>query len=146
MKSALAVRHQDRRLKTRHQARSLQVTVSPRGFFRRFRRATAVRCIDINRYGMAIETSKRFRPKEWLSLNFRGRYIAESDILGIIASVTEVNGGFRYGINFAYCTHSKLYSREVDNALSRIESLCSQEEAAAPSAPSRMLFKPFWGI
>src|SRR5690554_9746 len=86
MKNAFAVRPRDRRLKTRHQARSLEVTVSPKGFFRRFQRATAVRCIDINRYGMAIETSRRFRLKEWISLNFRGRYIAESDILGIIAS------------------------------------------------------------
>ncbi len=127
MKNALAVRLPDRRLKARHKARSLQVTVTPRGFFKRLRRATPVHCIDINRYGMAIETCQRFRLKERISLNFRGRYIAESDILGIIASITEVNGRFRYGINFAYCTHKKFYSREVDNALSRIESLCSQE-------------------
>lgn len=127
MKNALAVQPPDRRLKARHKAQSLQVTVSPKGFFRRFRREMPVLCIDINRYGMAIETSKRFRLKEKIFLNFRGRYISESDIQGIVASVTETDGRFRYGISFAYCTSAKHYSREVDNALSRIEGLCNQQ-------------------
>ena len=126
MKDASALRQQDRRLKVRHKALSLQVTVSPKGFFRRFRQPIRVHCLDINRYGMAMETSQRLRLREHVLLDFRGRYISETDIEGIVTSVREVEGQFRYGISFAYCTCNKRYSREVDNALSRIETLCSQ--------------------
>src|SRR5690606_24988066 len=122
MKEASALRQQDRRLKARHKANCLQVTLNPRGFFRRFRQPVVVRCIDINRYGMAMETAQRLRLREHVLLDFKGRYISETDIEGIVTSVREVDGVYRYGISFAYCTDSKLYSREVDNALSRIES------------------------
>ena len=127
MKEASAIRQQDRRLKTRHKAHNLEVTLSPKGIFRRFRQPIRVQCIDINRYGMALETSHKLRLRERVLLDIRGRYISETDIEGIITSVREVEDGqYRYGISFAYCTCNKLYSREVDNALSRIETICSQ--------------------
>jgi len=131
MKEALASRpqdRQDRRLKVRHRAPDLQVTLSPTGWLRRFRQPVKVRCVDINRYGMALETDQKLRKNERVWLAFKGRYIAESDIEGVVVSTQTCNGHYRYGIAFAYCTYSKLYSREVDNALSRIESLCSQSE------------------
>lgn len=138
MKDASELRPKDRRLKTRHRAHGLQVTLTPKGFFhffRLFRQPVQVNCIDINRYGMAIETPVKLRPKDRVLLDFKGRYISESDIEGIVTSVRALDGGsYRYGISFAYCTISKMYSRQIDNALSRIETLCSQWQSGSGPA------------
>ncbi len=115
----------DRRIKRRHKAPDLGVTLKGIGFRNWFRPALAVNCVDFNRYGMAVESELPFRPRERLAVSFRGKYICKSDVE---AQVTECvplkNGsGFRVSLVFSYTLNNKNYCRQIDNALSRIESI-----------------------
>lgn len=117
---------QDRRIKARHKAPCLQVTVRGKGIINWFRGGTEVQCLDINRYGMAIESPIPFRVKDKVQLDFKGKYITQSDIEGQISSIVKRGNYYRVGITFTYCNCSKSYSREIDNALSRIEHIYHQ--------------------
>lgn len=123
---------QDRRIKSRHAAPCLGVTLRPDGILNVFRKPVDVQCIDINRYGMAIECDTPFREGERVALDFKGKYICKSNIKAVVSSATEIDGTFRYGLTFCYCLDSKLYSREEDNALSRIESLYNSQYQEKP--------------
>lgn len=116
----------DRRIKARHRADTLEVSAAAVGLLKLFKGHIALQCVDFNRYGMAVECSHKFKKGERLAFRFRGRYIHENDIEGIITSVASTDNGFRYGVVFSYAISQKSYSREVDNALSRIEALFSR--------------------
>lgn len=123
MKECKITQRPERRIKSRHSAPCLGVTLRPAGVLNVFRRAVDVKCLDINRYGMAVECPVSYREGEKVSLDFKGKYISKSNIKAIVSSVTQIRNTYRYGLTFCYCLDSKLYSREDDNALSRIESL-----------------------
>ena len=119
-------RHFERRIKARHKAPLLTVKANFVGLFSRARNPMTVKCVDFNRYGMAIICDYKLKTGDKLEFSFRGRYITEDGIQGLVSSMTEIEGGFRYGILFSYCKSSRDYNREIDNALSRIEGLFSQ--------------------
>ncbi|MCP5207364.1 MAG: PilZ domain-containing protein [Hahellaceae bacterium] len=127
MKDCTFSRFQERRIKSRHAAPCLGVTLRPAGVLNIFRRSEEVKCLDINRYGMAIECGVRFREGEKVLIDFKGKYICQSNIKAVVSSATQEGRYFRYGLTFSYCLDSKLYSREEDNALSRIESLYNSQ-------------------
>lgn len=127
MKECSFSRFQERRIKSRHAAPCLGVTLKSAGMLTIFRRSVEVQCLDINRYGMAIECGTRFREGEKVLVDFRGKYIRQSNIKAVVSSATKVDDVFRYGLTFSYSLDSKLYSREEDNALSRIESLYNSQ-------------------
>ncbi|WP_369602975.1 PilZ domain-containing protein [Hahella sp. SMD15-11] len=124
----------DRRIKERHQARHLQVTARVITWFGVRKAPVEVECVDFNRYGMAIETPHAFRRGDRIEFSFRGRYISEQGILGTVVSRAPSRNGNRYGILFAYCQSPRYYTRETDNALARIERLCSELGIASDSA------------
>ncbi|OZG72910.1 hypothetical protein BTA51_13190 [Hahella sp. CCB-MM4] len=142
MRDCIFQRHFERRIKTRHKAPFLTVTANFVGLFSRSRQPLKVKCIDFNRYGMAILSDQRLKPGDKLEFSFRGRYITEDGIQGTVTSVAELQApcqsshprqisaeslsGYRYGIRFTYCQSPKEYSRDVDNAMSRIEGLFGQ--------------------
>ena len=118
---------QDRRIKSRHAAPCLGVSLRTAGVLNLFRSPVEVKCVDINRYGMAIECDTLFREGEKVVLDFKGKYICKSNIKAVVSSATHVDDTYRYGLTFCYCLDSKLYSREEDNALSRIESIYNSQ-------------------
>ncbi|MFD2229802.1 PilZ domain-containing protein [Alkalimarinus sediminis] len=126
MKDGISNYRQDRRIKERHSAPCLQVTIRPSGFLKWLRSTVDVKCIDINRYGMAVESPCRFRPKEKIALDFKGKYITESNISAVVTSCEKYAGKYRLGITFSYFTCNRQYSRKIDNALSRIERLYNE--------------------
>ncbi len=142
MRDCIFQRHFERRIKTRHKAPFLLVTANFVGLFSRTRQPLKVRCVDFNRYGMAILSEQRLRPGDKLEFSFRGRYITEDGIQGTVTSVAEIQDTshgsgakatsvkssttYRYGIRFSYCQSAKEYNRDVDNAMSRIEGLFGQ--------------------
>lgn len=119
-------RYLDRRIKSRHPADTLSVRAIPAKFFKWFKRPLALTCVDFNRYGMAVECKKLLRKGDRLLFSFRGRYIYENDIEGEVTSITRSGDVYRYGVVFSYTESPKRYSREVDNALSRIEGIYRQ--------------------
>ncbi|WP_020410505.1 hypothetical protein [Hahella ganghwensis] len=142
MRDCIFQRHFERRIKTRHKAPFLSVTANFVGLFSRSRHPLSVKCVDFNRYGMAITSEHKLKPGDKLEFSFRGRYITEDGIQGVVTSISEVptpetsaaqncarsssHPTYRYGIKFSYCQSPKDYSRDVDNALSRIEGLFGQ--------------------
>ncbi len=121
------LRESDRRIKARHSAPCLGITVRKSGFLNVFYRPVEAQCIDINRYGIALECEEFYRAGDKVCLDFQGKYICQSNIRATVSSVQRVNGRRRYGMIFNYCTDSRHYSREEDNALSRIESLYNEQ-------------------
>lgn len=118
---------QERRIKVRHKAPCLQVTLRPIGLLSWIRPTVQAVCIDINRYGMAVESDSRFRVKDKLLLDFKGKYISQSNVDAVVSSIRKLReGGYRIGLTFTYSVCHKHYSREIDNALSRIEHLYHQ--------------------
>lgn len=93
------------------------------GLRRWFAPSVSVRCLDINRYGMAICSKKAFKPRERILISFKGKYIVQSDVPGLVTESLPTDEGFRTSIRFSYAMDNKHYSRKIDNALSRIESL-----------------------
>ncbi|RMF18917.1 MAG: PilZ domain-containing protein [Gammaproteobacteria bacterium] len=124
----------ERRIKERHHAQHLSVTARAVSWFGVRRAPVCVECVDFNRYGMAIETTHIFRRGERIEFSFRGRYISEQGILGTVVSRTPSRHGTRYGILFAYCQSPRYYTRQTDNALARIERLCSELGLNQPTA------------
>lgn len=126
MKDGISNNKRDRRIKERHSAPCLQVTIRPSGFLKWLRSSVDVKCIDINRYGMAVESPCNFRPKEKITLDFKGKYITESNICAVVTTSEKYAGQYRLGITFSYSTCNRQYSRKIDNALSRIERLYNE--------------------
>lgn len=113
--------HQDRRIKTRYEAQCLEVQMRERGFLGRKRLPTAVTCLDMNRYGMAVLSPRAIEPGTRLFLDFSGKYISESSVAARVVEAYPYQAGFRIGIQFSYLHEKRGYSRAVDNALARIE-------------------------
>ncbi|MDX1754634.1 MAG: PilZ domain-containing protein [Marinobacter sp.] len=111
----------ERRIKPRYSARCLNVSVRERGFFGRQRKPTAVNCLDLNRYGMALISPKPIAPGSRLLLDMDGRYISESGVDARVVDCRPFQAGYRLGLRFNYCCDQQAYSRAMDNALSRIE-------------------------
>ena len=134
MKDGISNNKQDRRIKARHSAPCLQVTVRSSGIRKWLKSPVDVKCIDINRYGMAVESPNNFRPKEKITLDFKGKYITESNISAIVTTSEKHAGQYRLGITFSYSTCNRHYSRKIDNALSRIERLYNEQYNMAKKA------------
>ncbi|WP_166264531.1 PilZ domain-containing protein [Marinobacter caseinilyticus] len=118
----MTIDHKDRRIKNRYEAQCLKVQLRERGFIARQRKApTAVTCLDMNRYGMAVLSPRAMEPGTRLFLDFNGKYISESRVAARVVTVHPYQTGYRVSIQFSYCHEHKRYSRAVDNALSRIE-------------------------
>ncbi len=118
---------QDRRIKARHKAPCLQISIRQQGLLAWLKPAIQVVCIDINRYGMAIETDTTLNLRDKLRLDFKGKYISQSNVDAVVSSIRPLgSGGYRVGLTFTYSVCQKHYSREMDNALSRIEHLYHQ--------------------
>lgn len=111
----------DRRIKERYPAQCLRVQFRERGFLGRGRNPTAVTCLDLNRYGMALLSPRPVEPGASLYLDFDGKYISESRVAARVVECQPFQTGFRVSIQFSYCLEKNGYSRAVDNALSRIE-------------------------
>ena len=60
--AAMASKPSDRRIKERFPATCLNVQLSERGFFGRGKNPVAVNCLDMNRYGMAVQYFNRSNP------------------------------------------------------------------------------------
>ncbi|PID43247.1 MAG: PilZ domain-containing protein [Gammaproteobacteria bacterium] len=113
----------DRRIKARHLAPCLKITIRRPGLLHLFCRKLSAKCIDINRYGIGIECKEGLKAGDRVILDFAGKYICQSNIRAIVSNARVINGINRYGLVFSYFLSSKNYSRKEDNALSRIESL-----------------------
>lgn len=72
---------------------------------------------------MAIQADKMLKPKDRVLISFKGKYIAQSNVPGLVTECIENEEGYRMSIRFSYAMDSKHYCRKIDNALSRIESL-----------------------
>ena len=134
MKDGISNNKQERRIKERHSAPCLQVTIRPSGILKWLKNPIDVKCIDINRYGMAVESPNNFRLKEKITLDFKGKYITESNICAVVTSSEEHDGQYRLGVTFSYSTCNRQYSRKIDNALSRIERLYNERYSLAKKA------------
>tara|TARA_R110000850_G_scaffold152840_1_gene276117 strand:+ start:398 stop:802 length:405 start_codon:yes stop_codon:yes gene_type:complete len=117
----------ERRIKRRHKAPDLRITIQSSGIKKWFSSSLDVRCLDINRYGMAISSKKPLRPKDKILITFKGKYISESNIAGIVTESAEVKNIHRISVVFSYAMESKDYCRKTDNALSRIESIYNNQ-------------------
>ena len=124
----------DRRIKARHSAPCLQVTIRPSGLLKWLKNAIDVQCIDINRYGMAVESTSNFKPKEKITLDFKGKYISQSNVFATVTSSEKHAETYRLGITFSYSTCNKQYSRKMDDALSRIERLYNERYSVVKKA------------
>lgn len=123
----------DRRIKRRHKAPDLRVSIKAAGFKKWFRPSVEVYCLDINRYGMAIETQQAFKPKDRVVISFRGKYIHHSNVPGVVTECIEINNKYRLSIAFSYALDHRDYCRRTDNALSRIESLYNNHHQSRAS-------------
>ena len=128
----------ERRIKRRHKAPDLRVTIKAAGLKKWFRASVEVSCLDINRYGMAIETNKLFKAKDKVVIGFKGKYISQSNVLGVVTESVKCDCGergshYRISVAFSYALDCKDYCRKTDNALSRIESLYSHKQESRAS-------------
>ena len=118
----------ERRIKRRHKAPDLRISIQASGIKKWFSSSLDVRCLDINRYGMAISSRKPLRAKDKILITFKG--ISQSNIAGVVTECVEAKQFYRISVVFSYAMGSKDYCRKTDNALSRIESIynnhCSQ--------------------
>ncbi|WP_404361683.1 PilZ domain-containing protein [Marinobacter sp.] len=112
---------EDRRIKNRYEAQCLEVQLRERSLLGRKKLPTAVTCLDMNRYGMAVLSPKPLEPGTRLYIDFSGKYISESRVAARVVENRSFQTGYRVGIQFSYLHEKKGYSRAVDNALSRIE-------------------------
>lgn len=128
----------ERRIKRRHKAPDLRVTIKAAGLKKWFRASVEVSCIDINRYGMAIETNKLFKAKDKVIIGFKGKYITQSNVFGVITESVKCDcptkgEHYRISVVFSYALKGENYCRKTDNALSRIESLYSHKQESRAS-------------
>jgi hypothetical protein len=115
----------ERRIKRRHKAPDLHISIKSVGLTKWFSPSFDVSCLDINRYGMAIQSKRALKPKDKVIVAFKGKYISQSNVSAIVTECTKVKNIYRISIVFSYALESKDYCRKIDNALSRIESLYS---------------------
>lgn len=113
----------ERRIKRRHKAPDLRISIQAAGIKKWFSSSLDVRCLDFNRYGMAISSKKPLRPKEKIWITFKGKYISHSNVAGVVTECVESRQYFRISVVFTYALDTKDYCRKTDNALSRIESI-----------------------
>lgn len=113
----------ERRIKSRHKAPDLKIKVKGSGLKAWFAGATKANCIDINRYGMAFESSRAFARKERVFVAFNGKYISQTNVPALVTQCIPKGGAWRVSLRFAYALDSEQYCRKMDNALSRIEGL-----------------------
>ena len=113
----------ERRIKRRHKAPDLTLSIRATGFKRWLRPSMSASCLDINRYGMALKAERMLKPKDRVMISFKGKYITQSNVPGIVTECLEQDGEYRMSIRFSYAVNSNEYSRKIDNALSRIESI-----------------------
>lgn len=120
----------ERRIKRRHKAPDLQLTIRTTGLKRWLLPSFTAQCLDFNRYGMAVQSDKLLKPKERILISFKGKYITQSNVPGLVTQCIPSSSGYRISVRFAYAIDAKNYCRKTDNALSRIESLynpCCQD-------------------
>lgn len=122
----------ERRIKRRHKAPDLRITIQAQGIKKWFSSSLDVHCLDINRYGMAISSKKPLRAKEKISINFKGKYISQSNVSGVVTECTQVTDHYRISVVFSYAMASKDYCRKIDNSLSRIESIYNKKHSQTP--------------
>ncbi|HLV76994.1 MAG TPA: PilZ domain-containing protein [Marinobacter sp.] len=122
----MAGKPNERRIKERFRASCLSVQLSERGFFGRGKNPVMVSCLDMNRYGMAVQCPRSVEPGARLYLNIRGKYIHEPLVAARVVRCYPWRTGFRVSLQFCYYLDQKRYSRAVDNALSRIEGFYSR--------------------
>lgn len=113
----------DRRIKARYAAQCLQVNLRERGFFGRGQKPTTVCCLDMNRYGMGLLSPRPIEAGSRLFLDFRGKYISETNVRARVVDCYPYQSGFRVSVQFTNFVSGRSYSRTVDNALSRIEGI-----------------------
>lgn len=111
----------DRRIKDRYPASCLKVHLQQRGLFGRGRNVITVTCLDLNRYGMAVQCPRPMVTGARVFLDLQGKYISESRIGARVIDCQPYQAGYRVSIQFSYCLNKRAYSRAMDNALSRIE-------------------------
>ena len=100
----------DRRIKNRHAAPCLGVKIRSGKLLSLVKRSHKAKCIDINRYGMALETDVYFKEGEKVKLDFRGKYIFQSNIEAIVlllvgVYITDYINFVRYRESDRYYTH-----------------------------------------
>lgn len=127
----------ERRIKRRHKTPDLRLSIRAAGLKRWLRPSTQAACIDFNRYGMAITSEHAFKPKDKILVSFKGKYISQSNVSGVVTECLSQNDQYRMSIVFCYATDTKHYDRKIDNALSRIESLYNQSSKSGcqPQVP-----------
>ncbi|MFE8071905.1 PilZ domain-containing protein [Marinobacteraceae bacterium S3BR75-40.1] len=126
----------DRRIKARFQAPCLDITVRRMGLLGLTKGPIKANCVDINRYGMAVVSPLPLAEGTRILVDFKGKYISQSGVKARIMSVQPYQAGYRLGIQFSYCMDRHLYSRTIDNALSRIEALYRDYRARRHSSSS----------
>lgn len=123
----------ERRIKSRHKTPNLRLNIRLTGLKGLFLPPMSVRCLDFNRYGMAFFSTRELKPKTRILATFKGKYIALSNVPGLVTESIAVDGGYRMSVRFAYAMENQLYDRNTDNALSRIEHLYHPENCRQAS-------------
>lgn len=113
----------DRRIKNRFRAPCLEIGMRRRSLLGWREEAVTLSCIDINRYGIGLQSPVPLGEGMRVQLDFRGKYISQSAVHATVVSVRPYRTGYRLGLHFDYCMDRRLYNRALDNALSRIEAL-----------------------
>ena len=127
MQSNRLINWAEKRIKLRHKAPGLRCKLSHTGISGWFKPTKTIECLDFNRYGMAALIASPLRTGTIISLQFKGKYIVQSNVKARVSSCIEQPDGFRVSLVFCYATDTKQYSRKIDNALSRIERIYSQQ-------------------
>ncbi|MDX1588458.1 MAG: hypothetical protein R3296_05920 [Oleiphilaceae bacterium] len=121
-------RHEEQRIKSRFRAHGLSVTLNRRRCLGLMRWSLKTRCLDINRYGVALVSPAPLPRGTRISLDFQGQYITQSGVQAeVVTRAPASGGGYRLGIRFLYCAYRHAYCRRLDNALSRIEAMYRQK-------------------
>jgi len=120
----------EQRIQPRYDAPCLSVRIRARRLIGWEKTTHEVNCVDINRYGTALQTDQDLKPGSRILLDFRGHYITQSNVCGrVVSRVKEGDGSHRVGVQFNYCVERNSYSRAIDNALSQIEAFCRRQMA-----------------
>ena len=118
----------ERRIKRRHKAPDLKLTIRTTGLKRWLAPTVYANCIDFNRYGMAITSDKRLKAGDCVVISFKGKYILQSNVPAIVTECIQTKARYRASLCFSYAMDSKKYCRKIDNALSRIESIYNVQD------------------
>ena len=133
----------ERRIKRRHKAPDLKLTIRTTGLKRWLAPTVYANCIDFNRYGMAITSVQRLKAGDCVVISFKGKYILQSNVPAVVTECIQTKTGYRASLRFAYAMDSRKYCRKIDNALSRIESIYNAQEdpEGEPSVSSKYNLK-----